>query len=107
MLQILAVANQAMNQAQREFRRLLRNGVHQIVQHAFGNHAQEFAHLRVGDRVAAVGDGLFEKRKAVAQAAFGGAREHSHRARLDGQIFSSPAMRSISSLISLNVSARN
>ncbi len=59
----------------------------EIVQHAFGNHAEQLAHLRIGDGVAAVGDCLLEKRKAVAQAAFGGTRQDSHCARLDRQFF--------------------
>ncbi len=86
-LQILPVGDQAMNQAERAFRRLRGNRVDEFVEHAFGDHAQQFAHLRVGDGVAAVGDGLFEQRKPVAQAAFGGARQHRDRARIDRQIF--------------------
>ena len=87
MLQILPVADEPVDQAQRALRRLRRNRFDEIVEHAFGDDAEQFAHLRVGDGVAAVRDGLFEQRKPVAQAAFGGARQHRHGAGIDREIF--------------------
>ena len=52
----------------------------------FGDDAEEFAHLHVADLIATKGDGLFEKRKGIAQAAFRGASEHRDRARIDLEI---------------------
>ena len=63
------------------------NRFDEIVENAFGDDAEKFADLRVGDFVAAVRDGLFEEREPVAKAAFGGAREHGDGARIDLEIF--------------------
>ncbi len=104
-LQILPVGDEPMHQPQRALGGLRCDGGDQLVQNAFGDDAEQFAHLRVRDVVAAIGDGLFEQRKAVAQAAFGGARQHGDAPGLDGQIFPL-AMRSISPAISGNDSAR-
>jgi hypothetical protein len=62
MLQVLPVGDQAVNQAERAVRRLGANGFDKVIEHAFSHHAQQFAHLLVGDGVSAVGDRLFEKR---------------------------------------------
>ena len=46
-LEILAVGDEPVNQAQRAFGGLRRNRVNQIIEHAFGDHAEQFADLRV------------------------------------------------------------
>ena len=76
-----------MDQTQRAFRRLLRNRLDQIVENAFRHHAQQFAHLHIGNRVAAIRNGLFQQRQPVAHAAFRRPRQHRHRARLDLYFF--------------------
>ena len=46
-LEILAVGDEPVNQAQSTLCRLRRNRVNQIIEHAFGDHAEQFAHLGV------------------------------------------------------------
>src|SRR5258706_8566236 len=86
-LQILTIGDETMNQAQRTFGGLHRNGVNQIVEHAFSDDSEQFADLRIRDRVAAISDSLFEKRKAIAKTSFGGTRKHSDRTGINLQIF--------------------
>ena len=76
-----------MHDSQRLFRRLLGDGIDKLIEDAFGYYAEKLAHLCVRNRVAAVGDGLLQQRKPVAQAAFRRARQYRHRARLNPQIF--------------------
>ena len=85
-LQVLPVGDQAVDQRKRAFGRLSRNRLDQIVEHAFGDDAEEFAHLRVRDRVAGIRHGLLEQRQPVAQAAFGRAREHRDGSRIDLEV---------------------
>ena len=87
MLQIVPARVKLLNKRERLLRRTVFDGGDQVVENVFRDDAEEFAHLRVGDVVAAISDGLFEKREAVAQAAFGGASENGDRARLDLQVF--------------------
>ena len=88
-LEILPVGDEAMDEAERAFGGLRGNGFDEIVEHAFGDDAEQFADLRVRDFVAAVGDGLFEQREAVAQAAFGGARENGDGSGIDFKVLGS------------------
>lgn len=86
-LEILAVRDEAMNEAERPFGRLRGDCIHEIVKHAFGDDAEKFADLQIGNGVTAIGDGLFEKRKAIAKTALGCARENGNGAGIDGEIF--------------------
>ena len=86
-LEVLAVGDEAVNEAERTFGGLGCDRIDQIVKHAFGDDAEKFADLQVCDGVAAIGDGLFEQRKSVAETAFGCARENGDGAGIDGEIF--------------------
>src|SRR5690348_14423114 len=85
--QILPLAEQSVHQAQCALGGLLRHSRNEFVEHALGHYAEQFAHMRVRDRIAAVSNGLFEKREAVAQAAFGGTGQHRNSASLDRKLF--------------------
>ncbi len=87
MLQVLSFGQQAMHQREHALSRSLFDRARQLVQNFFGDDAEKFAHLRVRDIRAAIGARLFEQRKRVAQAAFGGASHHGERAGLRGQTF--------------------
>ena len=66
---------------------MLFDRAHQLFQNFLGHHAQQLAHLRVGDIRAAVCARLFEQRHRIAQAAFRRSRHHGKRARLHLQTF--------------------
>ena len=107
MLQILSFGEQSMNQSQSTRvggSRFDRAG--QFVQDFLGDDAEKFAHLRVGNVVAAVGARLLQQRKCVAQAAIGGASHHGEGAGLGGQTFSCLAIASSAFTISAKDSAR-
>jgi len=87
MLKILAVGDQAMNQTEGAFGGLRFDSGDEFVECALGDDAEKFADVSIRDRVARVGDCLLEEREAIAETAFGGAREHSDGSRIDFQIF--------------------
>src|ERR1700732_5622611 len=86
-LQVLAIANEAMHEAEHALGGLRGDGFDEFIENAFGDDAEKFAHLRVGDVVIGIRDGLSEQGEAVAKAAFGGARENRDGASFDFQVF--------------------
>ena len=64
-----------------------RDRADQIVEHAFGNDAEQLAHLRVRNFVAGICHGLFEQGEPVAEAAFRRARKNCHGGGFDLEIF--------------------
>lgn len=104
-LEVLPVGDEAMDEAEGALGGLSRDRFDELVEDAFGDDAEKFADLRVGDFVTRVGNRLLEEREAVAKAAFGGAGKNSDGAGIDFR-FSDLATRSISPAISLKVSER-
>ena len=88
-LEILPVGDEAMDEAESALGGLRGNGFDEIVENAFGDDAEKFADLCVRDLSPRVGDGLFEKGEAVAQAAFRGARENGDGSGIDFKVFGS------------------
>ena len=86
-LEVLPVGNEAMDEAESALGGLSGDRFDEFVENAFGDDAEKFADLRVGDFVAGVCDGLLEKREAVAKAAFGGAGKNGDGAGIDFEIF--------------------
>src|SRR5215472_4190903 len=60
-LEILSFADEAMDEAERALGGLGGDGFDEFIKHAFGDDAEKFADLRIGDFIAGVGDGLFEE----------------------------------------------
>ena len=86
-LQVTTFFLKRVHQSQRAVCGASRNRSHQFFQRIFRHHAQQRAHLVIGNRVAAIRPGLLQKRQRVAQAAFRHARDHRRRARFDLQVF--------------------
>ena len=86
-LEVLPVGDEAMDEAEGALGGLSRNCFNELVKDAFGDDPEKFADLRVGNFVARVCYGLLEEREAVAEAAFGGARENGDGAGLNFEIF--------------------
>ena len=82
-LEVLPVGNEAMDEAESAFGGLSGDRFDEFVENAFGDDAEKFADLRVGDFVTRVGNRLLEEREAVAKAAFGGAGKNSDGAGID------------------------
>ena len=86
-LQIAPFLLERMHQPQGAVCRPFCNRADQFLQRIIRHHAQQFAHLFVGNGFAAIGPCLFQQRQGIAQTAFGHSRNHRHRARFDLQIF--------------------
>src|ERR1700757_2640999 len=86
-LEVLPVGNEAMDEAESALGGLSGDRFDEFVENAFGDDAEKFADLRVGDFVAGISDSLLEEREAVAEAAFSGARKNSDCAWIDFEIF--------------------
>jgi hypothetical protein len=82
-LEVLPVGDEAMDEAEGALGGLSRDRFDELVEDAFGDDAEKFADLRVGDFVTRVGNRLLEEREAVAKAAFGGAGKNSDGAGID------------------------
>ena len=86
-LEVLPVGNEAMDEAESALGGLSGDRFDEFVENTFGDDAEKFADLRVGDFVAGVCNGLFEERESIAKAAFGGAGKNSNGAGIDFEIF--------------------
>src|SRR5215469_15061043 len=86
-LEVLPVGDEAMDEAESALGGLSRDCFDEFVENAFGDNAEKFANLYVGDFIAGVRNGLLEKREAVTKAAFGGAGKNSDGAGIDFEIF--------------------
>src|ERR1700721_2629348 len=82
-LEVLPVGDEAMDEAEGALGGLSRDRFDEFVEDAFGDAAEKFADLRVGDFVTRVCNRLPEEREAVAKAAFGGAGKNSEGAGID------------------------
>lgn len=82
-LEVLPVGDEAMDEAEGALGGLSGDRFDEFVEDAFGDDAEKFADLRVGDFIAGVSDSLLEEREAVTEAAFGGARKNSDCAWID------------------------
>src|ERR1700751_2113182 len=78
-----------MDEAEGGFSRLRCNRFDEFVENAFSDNAKKLADLRVRNFLAGVSDGLLEKRKSVAKAAFRSASENRDSSRIDLQVFRS------------------